>query len=97
MLRYILAREAAHDLVEIWRHLKNESSMVAFFAPALRLYFLFRVTGIPATEAQALRSKGDDYRRYRQTTSAFVPWFPRSDAERCRSTGGSTATCCPIG
>jgi steroid 5-alpha reductase family enzyme len=31
-----------------------------------------------ATEAQALRSKGDDYRRYQQTTSAFVPWFPRS-------------------
>jgi steroid 5-alpha reductase family enzyme len=25
-----------------------------------------------------LRSKGDDYRRYQQTTSAFVPWFPRS-------------------
>jgi cyclopropane-fatty-acyl-phospholipid synthase len=43
-----------------------------------RLFFLFRVTGIPATGAQALRSKGDDYRRYRQTTSAFVPWFPRS-------------------
>jgi steroid 5-alpha reductase family enzyme len=53
---------------------------VAFFAPALMLYFLFRVTGIPATEAQALRSKGDDYRRYQQTTSAFVPWFPRSGA-----------------
>lgn len=51
---------------------------VAVFAPLLMLYFLFRVTGIPATEAQALRSKGDDYRRYQQTTSAFVPWFPRS-------------------
>jgi steroid 5-alpha reductase family enzyme len=51
---------------------------VAVFAPLLMLFFLFRVTGIPATEAQALRSKGDDYRRYQQTTSAFVPWFPRS-------------------
>ena len=29
----------------------------------------------PATEAQALRSRGDEYRRYQQTTSAFVPWF----------------------
>ena len=51
---------------------------VAIFAPMLMLFFLFRVTGIPATEAQALRTKGDDYRRYQQTTSAFVPWFPRS-------------------
>lgn len=49
-------------------------------APALMLYFLLRVTGIPATEAQALRSRGDDYRRYQRETSAFVPWFPRSAA-----------------
>lgn len=46
-------------------------------APAMMLYFLFRVTGIPATERQALRTKGDDYRDYQRTTSAFVPWFPR--------------------
>jgi steroid 5-alpha reductase family enzyme len=49
----------------------------ALVCPALMLYLLFRVTGIPATEAQALRSRGDDYRRYQATTSAFVPWFPR--------------------
>ena len=42
--------------------------------PLLMLYFLFRVTGIPATEAQALRTKGEDYREYQRTTSAFVPW-----------------------
>jgi steroid 5-alpha reductase family enzyme len=46
--------------------------------PALMLFFLFRVTGIPATEAQALRSRGQEYVRYQQTTSAFVPWFPKS-------------------
>jgi steroid 5-alpha reductase family enzyme len=45
--------------------------------PALMLYFLLRVTGIPATEAQALASRGDDYREYQRTTSAFIPWFPR--------------------
>lgn len=48
---------------------------LAVICPALMLYFLFKVTGIPATEAQALRSRGDDYRRYQETTSAFVPWF----------------------
>jgi len=47
------------------------------FSPLLMLFFLFRVTGIPATEAQALRSRGEEYRQYQQTTSAFVPWFPK--------------------
>ena len=45
--------------------------------PALMSLFLFRVTGIPATEAQALATRGDDYRDYQRTTSAFVPWFPK--------------------
>jgi steroid 5-alpha reductase family enzyme len=47
-------------------------------SPALILYFVLRVTGIPATEAQALRTRGEEYRRYQQTTSAFVPWFPKT-------------------
>jgi steroid 5-alpha reductase family enzyme len=46
-------------------------------SPALILYFLLRVTGIPATEAQALRSRGEAYRRYQQRTSPFVPWWPK--------------------
>jgi steroid 5-alpha reductase family enzyme len=53
---------------------------VALTCPLLMLYFLFRVTGIPATEAQALRTRGEDYRRYQQTTSRFVPWFPRTSS-----------------
>jgi steroid 5-alpha reductase family enzyme len=48
------------------------------FAPALMLFFLLRVTGIPYTEQQSLRSKGDAYRAYQRTTSAFIPWFPKS-------------------
>jgi steroid 5-alpha reductase family enzyme len=53
---------------------------MAWLCPAVLLYLLFKVTGIPATEAQALRSRGDAYRRYQQTTSAFVPWFPKQAA-----------------
>ena len=41
------------------------------------VYFMLAVTGIPPTEAQALRSRGDDYRRYQRATNAFFPWFPR--------------------
>jgi steroid 5-alpha reductase family enzyme len=46
---------------------------IALGGQALILGSILKVTGIPATEAQALRSKGDLYRRYQQTTSAFVP------------------------
>lgn len=46
---------------------------------ATMLYFLTKVTGIPPTEAQSLRSRGDAYREYQRTTSAFVPWPPKAD------------------
>lgn len=52
---------------------------IALGAPALMLFFILKVTGIPPTEEQALKSRGDDYRRYQRTTSAFVPWFPKKD------------------
>lgn len=50
---------------------------LGFLAPAAMLYLLLRVTGIPLTEAQSVRSKGDAYRAYQRRTSRFVPWFPR--------------------
>ena len=50
---------------------------IAIVGPASILYLLLRVTGIPMTEEQSLRSRGDAYRRYQKTTSAFIPWFPK--------------------
>jgi steroid 5-alpha reductase family enzyme len=47
------------------------------FSPACILWLLVAVTGIPMAEKQSLLSKGDAYRRYQRTTSAFVPWPPR--------------------
>ena len=58
--------------------LPSPGGWIALVCPVLMLFFLFKVTGIPATEAQALRSRGDAYREYQRTTSAFVPWFKRS-------------------
>ncbi len=49
----------------------------AWIVPAVLLVLLFRVTGIPATEAQASHSRAD-YEDYRRTTSVFVPLPPRS-------------------
>jgi steroid 5-alpha reductase family enzyme len=45
--------------------------------PGLMLFFLLRVTGIPLTEELSVKSKGDAYREYQRTTSAFVPWFKK--------------------
>ena len=51
---------------------------VSWIVPAVLLFLLFRVTGIPATEAQALRNSAD-YADYQRTTSVFVPLPPRAD------------------
>lgn len=45
--------------------------------PALMYVFLNYVSGIPHTERQALASRGDNYRKYQQTTNTFWPWIPR--------------------
>ena len=50
---------------------------LAFCGPLLMFAFLYRVTGIPWTEAQALRSRGEDYRAYQREVNAFFPWPPR--------------------
>ncbi len=46
--------------------------------PLLMLYFLWKVTGIPLTEEYAVRRKGEAYREYQRTVSAFVPWFRKA-------------------
>jgi steroid 5-alpha reductase family enzyme len=46
-------------------------------APGIIVFLLLRVTGIPPTEAAAVRRKGDAYRRYQETTSPFIPWPPK--------------------
>jgi steroid 5-alpha reductase family enzyme len=46
--------------------------------PAAVIYLLINfVSGIPFTEQQSLRSRGDDFRRYQHETSPFFPWPPR--------------------
>jgi len=49
--------------------------------PFMMLHFLLNVTGIKATEEQALRSKGEAYARYQRTVSAFIP-LPRKQESK---------------
>jgi steroid 5-alpha reductase family enzyme len=66
------------EWVHWWAYvLIGHAAPLTLVGPAVMLLFLYRVTGIPYTERQAQRSRGDAYRAYQQTTSAFVPWPPR--------------------
>jgi steroid 5-alpha reductase family enzyme len=57
----------------------------AMLCPAIMLLLILKVTGIPPTELRALASRGDDYREYQRTTSAFFPWFPKKEDAGCGS------------
>ena len=53
-------------------------SWLAWLGPLLMYMFLRWTSGIPWTEAQALRTRGDDYRNYQHSTSMLFPWFPKN-------------------
>jgi steroid 5-alpha reductase family enzyme len=50
---------------------------LGWLSPLVITASILFVTGIPPTEAQALRSRGEAYREYQRTTSPLVPWFRR--------------------
>jgi steroid 5-alpha reductase family enzyme len=49
----------------------------SWICPALMLGLLLKGSGIPPTEAQALKTRGEAYRRYQEEVSSFIPWGPR--------------------
>jgi steroid 5-alpha reductase family enzyme len=55
---------------------------LTFLGPLVMAVFLLKITGIPYTELQSLKSKGKSYREYQRTTSAFIPWFPKKPRQR---------------
>lgn len=50
---------------------------LAWSGPLVMYVFLRWISGVPYTEAQALRSRGDDYRDYQRSTPMLTPWFPK--------------------
>ena len=49
----------------------------AILAPLAMLTALLRFTGIPLTERLSVEKRGDAYRSYQETTSAFLPLPPK--------------------
>ena len=54
---------------------------LAIVFPMAMLFFILKVTGIPPTERQALKSRGEAYRAYQRSTSPFFPWWPKQESE----------------
>lgn len=51
--------------------------LLAWLGPLVMFVFLRFLSGVPWAEAQALRTRGEDYRDYQHRTPMFFPWFPR--------------------
>lgn len=51
---------------------------LACLGPVLMYLFLRYLSGVPFTEQQALRTRGQDYREYQRTTPMLFPWFPKT-------------------
>ncbi len=49
----------------------------AWISPLSILYLLLKVSGIPLSEEQAFKTKGEAYRLYQLKTSPFIPWPPK--------------------
>ncbi|MGH8051342.1 MAG: DUF1295 domain-containing protein [Arenimonas sp.] len=69
--------EWLHWFTYVLLAINSEYFWYSLVGPAVMLAFLYRVSGIPWAEAQALRSRGEDYQRYQNEVSAFFPWPPR--------------------
>lgn len=62
----------AYPIIGLWAGLHE-----LWIYPLLMFLFLYFFTGIPFSEQQALRHRGDNYLRYQQRTSMFFPWKPK--------------------
>lgn len=53
----------------------------ALLGPACIYIFLRFITGVPYAERSSLRSRGEAYQHYQQTTNTFFPWKPHQPAQ----------------
>ena len=58
-------------------HGGQESTLLTMLVPLLHHGCV--ISGIPFTEAQALRTRGEDYARYQRSTPMLFPWFPKEE------------------
>lgn len=69
--------EWLHWFVYVALALGAPSVWLSLGGPILMYVFLRWISGVPYTESQALRTRGEDYRDYQRRTSVLIPWWPR--------------------
>ncbi len=57
--------------------MNHPQGLLGWVSPAVILFSILKLTGIPPTEQRLLASKGDAYKEYQRTTSAFIPMPPK--------------------
>lgn len=73
--------EGVHWCAYVVMSIGVPNAWLTLIGPVLMIGALLKVSGVPFAEAQALASRGDDYRDYQRTTNKFIPWFPK-EADR---------------
>ena len=68
-----------------WAYVAFAASSVlwpfALLGPLCMYIFLRYITGVPYAERSSLRSRGEAYQHYQQTTNTFFPWSPHLPAQ----------------
>ena len=72
--------EGVHWCAYVVMSVGIKDAWITLIAPVVMIAALLKVSGIPFSEAQALASRGDDYRDYQRKTNAFIPWFPKDQS-----------------
>lgn len=53
--------------------LASPGGWLTLVSPLVIVYIIMKITGIPLAEQQSLKSRGEEYRRYQETTSVLIP------------------------
>lgn len=64
--------------------LPGHGGWLALAAPAAMYVLLVHVSGVPPSEEQSMRSRGEDYASYQSRTNRFFPWFPKQEVCHAR-------------
>ncbi len=57
--------------------LPHAGGWIALMCPILMYYFLNKVSGVPLSEQQAVKTRSAEYTEYQRVTPVFFPWFPK--------------------
>jgi len=64
--------------------LQSSFGFYAILCPVIMLILLWFITGVRPSEIQSLKSRGEAYREYQRTTSAFIPWIPKPQSKEAK-------------